>query len=151
MPFHLFQFPLPCHGDLDELNRFLAGHRVVSVRERIVESSGAALLVFVVETVGQPEPRAGRGRVDYRDELDADDFELFRKLRDVRKTLSEAEGVPLFAVFSNAQLADMARRRCTSRAELAAIEGVGDARIDRYGEALLKVLQRHAKEPGDAG
>ena len=151
MPFHLFQFPLPCQGDLDELNRFLAAHRVVAVRERIVESSGAALLVFVVETVGLPEAKPGRGRVDYRDELDADDFELFRKLRDVRKTLSEAEGVPLFAVFSNAQLADMARRRCTSRAELAAIEGVGEARIDRYGEALLKVLQRHAKEPGDAG
>ena len=56
MPFHLFQFPLPCQGDLDELNRFLAAHRVVAVRERIVESSGAALLV----SGGAASARGGR-------------------------------------------------------------------------------------------
>ena len=141
MPFQLFQYPLPADGTLQDLNRFLAQHRVAMVSHHVVHTPGGAMLVFVVETVGTETASGGkRGRVDYRDILDPDDFEIFRKLREARKRLAEAEGVPVYAVFSNAQLAEIAQARCSKAADLLAIEGIGQARVDRYGETILATL-----------
>jgi superfamily II DNA helicase RecQ len=65
---------------------------------------------------------------------------LFAKLRSVRKRLADGEGVPAYAIFTNEQLAAMIRAGVRSRAELAAIDGVGEARVAKYGAAFLEVL-----------
>ena len=142
MPFQLFQYPLPADDrNLEDLNRFLAGQRVATVNHHVVNFPRGAMLVFVVETVGTEIGKTQRrGRVDYRDVLDADDFEVFRKIRDVRKRLAQEEGVPIYAVFTNAQLASIAEARCRDTADLLAIEGIGQARVERYGEAILAAL-----------
>jgi len=141
MPFHLFQYPLPAEGSLDELNRFLGQQRVATVTHHIVNLSGTAILVFVVETVAtEAKPSGRRARIDYRDELNAEDFEVFRRLREARKRLAEAEGVPVYAVFTNAQLAAMAQARCREATDLLAIEGIGQARVDRYAATILAAL-----------
>ncbi len=80
-----------------------------------------------------------KSRIDYREVLNDKDFALFAKLRDLRKTLAEQESVPAYAVFNNGQLAAMVQKRVTSKAALAAIEGVSAARIEKYGEAFLKL------------
>jgi len=150
MPIQLFQYPLPAEGKLEDLNRFLAQHRVAMVSHHVVHVSAGAMLVFVVETVGTEAVTGGRrGRVDYRDILDSDDFEVFRKLREVRKHLAESEGVPIYAVFTNAQLADMAKRRCREAADLLSIEGIGQARVERYGENILAALAAAIKNGRD--
>jgi superfamily II DNA helicase RecQ len=43
----------------------------------------------------------------------------------------------VYAVFSNEQLAQIVSRQCQSLADLAQIEGVGQARVDKYGSAIL--------------
>ena len=48
--------------------------------------------------------------------------------------------MPVYAVFSNEQLADIARRRCASLAALGEVEGIGDARLQRYGAAVLQCV-----------
>lgn len=142
MPFKLFQYPLPADdGNLEDLNRFLAGQRVATVNHHVLNFSRGAMLVFVVETVAQDTGKsARRGRVDYREVLDTDDFEVFRKIRDVRKRLAQDEGVPIYAVFTNAQLAAIVQARCRDTADLLAIEGIGQARVERYGEAILTAV-----------
>ena len=80
MEFHVFQYPLPLHGPLDDLNRFLASHRVVSVNRDIVNCNGNQILLFTVETTSSSELRQGskaKSRVDYRDQLSEDDYALF--------------------------------------------------------------------------
>ena len=72
--------------------------------------------------------------------LNEADFALFAKLRDLRKKLAEQEGVPAYALFTNEQLAQMAQQRVTTQAQLAALDGVGPARIEKYGEAFLNLL-----------
>ena len=57
--------------------------------------------------------------------------------------------MPVFAVFSNAQLAAMAQQRCRTAADLGAIDGVGEARVERYGDAMLAIL--NAAPPREAG
>jgi superfamily II DNA helicase RecQ len=78
--------------------------------------------------------------VDYREELDAARFAVFSRLRAERKKWADAEGVPVYTIFSNAQLAEMVKRGVRTTAELEAIEGVGPARVGKSGERLLLVL-----------
>jgi superfamily II DNA helicase RecQ len=48
--------------------------------------------------------------------------------------------VPAYLVFPNSALEEIAARRPGSLAELAAVPGVGPAKLERYGEEVLAVL-----------
>ena len=84
------------------------------------------------------EPRV-RPKVK-RPKAEAEDAELFGRLRVWRKAQAEAQSVPPYVVFSDATLVAIADSRPTSRAELARISGVGPTKLDRYAEPVLEVL-----------
>lgn len=69
------------------------------------------------------------------------DEELFARLRTLRKRLAAAQGVPAYVVFADATLLEMAATRPSSRADLLAVSGVGEAKLTRYGEAFLAVIR----------
>ena len=48
--------------------------------------------------------------------------------------------MPPYVIFHDRTLADIARVRPRTRADLAAISGVGQAKLDRYGEAVLETV-----------
>ena len=111
------------------------------------------LAVEYVEN-GVPQANSGGGefqrpRVDYKQTLAPADFAVFSKLRDVRKQISEQEGIPVFAVFSNEQLAAFAQKRPQTRTALQEIDGVGAGKGNRYGERMLEVLLTFP--PAEAG
>ena len=141
MKYKVFTYPVPCDGELPELNSFLSSHRVVNVREEIVPLGSGACLVFVVEYLDSPNKGNSRGdpKVDYRKELSEEEFMAFSRLRDVRKELAEKEGTPVYNIFTNAQLAEMVKKKVASRDGLSQISGVGEARIGKYAEAVLAV------------
>ena len=68
------------------------------------------------------------------------DEELFERLRAWRKARADEESVPAFVVFTDATLQLIAEQRPTSSADLLRISGVGPAKLERYGEALLEVV-----------
>lgn len=157
MTFRVFQYPLPGPADLADLNAHLAGHRVVEVRQHLVSTGGGATLVFVVQSVsgGPARPDSGGGersrKIDYRAELSPEDFAVYSRLREERKKLAEEEGVPVYAVFTNEQLAVLARTRPATLAAMGAIEGLGKARIEKHGERLLYLIHPPAPTAGPAG
>ena len=55
--------------------------------------------------------------------------------------------MPPYVIFHDKTLAEMAARRPRSVAELAAIPGVGEAKLARYGEAFLEVINGHDMRP----
>jgi len=69
------------------------------------------------------------------------DDALFQRLRALRRELADAEGVPAYIVFSDAVLARMAADRPCDEAGLLSISGVGPAKLERYGDAFLRVLR----------
>jgi len=69
------------------------------------------------------------------------DGDLFQRLRALRRSLADAEGVPAYIVFSDAVLARMAADRPTDEAGLLAVPGVGPAKLARYGQAFLRLLR----------
>jgi len=66
-------------------------------------------------------------------------------LRDGRRALAEKEGVPVYTIFRNEQLAQMVQKKVHRKAALKEIEGVGDARVEKYGEALVQLMSAPAK------
>jgi len=66
---------------------------------------------------------------------------LWLRLREWRSGVAKEHGVPAYVVFHDATLAEFARSRPTTQAELAQISGVGTRKLERYGESLLDLLR----------
>ncbi len=99
--------------------------------------------------LGTDKGRSGSApKVDYKEVLSAEDFAVFSKLRDLRKALAEKEAIPAYSIFTNEQLAAMVTGKVESQAALAKIEGIGAARIEKYGAAFLTVLKNVARASG---
>jgi ATP-dependent DNA helicase RecQ len=81
-------------------------------------------------------------------ELDESASELFSSLRTLRKEIAEAAGVPAYVVFPDSALRGMAAARPTSEDELLQIPGVGPVKLERYGEAFLRLLRGRAAAAG---
>jgi len=70
------------------------------------------------------------------------DDPVFAELKKWRLERSRADGVPAYVVFHNAALVEIAARKPRSLGDLASVPGVGPAKLERYGDELLSVLQR---------
>jgi ATP-dependent DNA helicase RecQ len=68
-------------------------------------------------------------------------------LRAWRAREAKEQGVPAYVICHDSTLVALASRQPTSIAALALVEGMGAKRIERYGEALLRVL--HDEDDGD--
>lgn len=73
--------------------------------------------------------------------LDADEEELFQRLRVLRKELADRQSVPAYIVFSDKVLVQMVKRRPATAHELLDVSGVGPAKLEKYGEDFLEVLR----------
>jgi ATP-dependent DNA helicase RecQ len=72
--------------------------------------------------------------------------ELYGRLKRVRSELAKQAEVPAYVVLWDRTLVEIARRQPRTGAELLAIPGVGPAKVEKYGEALLRVLRGEERE-----
>ncbi|HLS14798.1 MAG TPA: DNA helicase RecQ [Beutenbergiaceae bacterium] len=75
-----------------------------------------------------------------RADLDEAAQPLFQQLRTWRAEVAKEQGVPAYVVFNDATLAGIAQRRPADETSLRQISGVGDAKLERYGAAVLEVV-----------
>jgi len=66
---------------------------------------------------------------------------LFDALRTCRRELAQEAGVPPYVVFHDSTLREMAEQKPTSLAELGHISGVGQRKLDAYGDAFLAAIR----------
>jgi len=134
------QEPQPAEA---ELNAFCAGRRIAAIEKHFVADGASSLWAFCVGYLdSSPSVIRSREKVDYREVLSETDFSVYAKLRNLRKSFAEEEGIPAYAVFTNEQLAAMVRSGITSLKAMAKIDGVGKSRLDKYGKAFLEILKR---------
>ncbi len=75
---------------------------------------------------------------------DEDDHRLFEVLRAKRTELAREQSVPPYVIFSDRSLLEMAAARPANRTELREIHGVGDTKVERYGEIFLELIHDDA-------
>ncbi|HEY5339657.1 MAG TPA: DNA helicase RecQ [Candidatus Aquilonibacter sp.] len=69
------------------------------------------------------------------------DDALFETLRALRKRIADASGVPPYVVFSDATLRAFAAERPTTLASFRLVSGVGDMKLERYGEVFVEAIR----------
>lgn len=72
------------------------------------------------------------------------DQTLFQALRQKRMEIARTQNVPPYVIFHDKTLIALAAARPGSRAEMANVPGVGEAKLDRYGPAFLMVIAEQA-------
>ena len=113
---------------------------------RAVYRGERRLTVLQAPETPDAAPRAGRRR--RRDErrgeaaaeLAGDELDLFDALRAWRRGEASRQGLPPYVIFHDQTLVDIAKVRPRSRADLSAINGIGQGKLDRYGEAVLETV-----------
>jgi ATP-dependent DNA helicase RecQ len=90
-------------------------------------------------TIVVPPPRK-RSR---RQRQDGPADPLFEALRTARRDLATSAGVPPYVIFHDATLREIANARPRSLTELARVQGVGAAKLERYGDAMLATVAAH--------
>ncbi|MFT5082824.1 MAG: ATP-dependent DNA helicase RecQ [Lentisphaeria bacterium] len=70
-----------------------------------------------------------------------EDLPLWNALRACRKALADEHGVPSYIVFNDATLKEMALHRPLNDTELLSINGVGDKKLEQFGEEFLDVIR----------
>ena len=73
------------------------------------------------------------------------EIDLLTALREKRREISRKEEVPAYIVFSDRTLAELALRRPTTLAAMAKVRGVGEMKLERYGEAFLDVIRNSSE------
>ncbi len=136
----------------------------LSVAERLIETGHLALTrddyrtahlteasmsvlrgeVHVQVPQSRVAPKKDRPRVVVEDEGPFDET-LFAAMRQLRRSIAQAQGVPPYVVFGDVSLRHMARAQPTTLEKFAGIKGVGQTKLDRYGPAFVELIAQHVQ------
>ncbi len=122
------------HGGLHlgaDFRAVLKGERRVELKEDVRARKAAR---------GQKATRAQRAATL----ADPADERLYEALRTLRLDLAREQGVPPYVIFHDTTLIDIAQKRPRSMAEFARISGVGEAKLERYGERFIAAVRAGA-------
>ena len=78
--------------------------------------------------------------------LTGSDADLYDVLRELRADLAREAGVPPFVIFSNATLADMAKKKPVTTSQFKKVSGVGEIKAAWYGAPFLKRIRKFLEE-----
>lgn len=152
MQIKIFTIPVEdCDSGIEVLNHFLRANKVVDVRKELVSGCNSAFWTFCVTYLPQGEfvlhgQRTEKEKIDYRNVLSPEAFERFVQMRTIRRELSDAEAVPPFVVFTDAELAKIAELEDLTPQSIKKIPGIGAKRLEKYGEKFCDALKQSSSE-----
>jgi len=114
---------------------------------RITEKGGEVLFgraeFHILKTAEPKKARKRKRSAGAADVVEDYDHALFETLRSLRTTLARAQNVPPYIVFSDRALREMARDCPASPEAMRMITGVGEKKLQRYGEQFLAAINAH--------
>jgi len=136
MQIKFFAIPVGDGGAAEqELNTFLKAKKVLEVENRLISNEHGACWCFCVRYVeleANPSVVDHKVRVDYRKVLDEPTFNKFSVLREKRKKAAAEEGVSAFIIFTDEELAALARLEEVTVKNMLGIKGIGEKKMERF-------------------
>ena len=121
----------------EEMNRFLRSKKILQVQNHIVNSDQGAFWCFCVKYLDEYSTERKKEKVDYREQLDEASFKRFSEMRKIRKQVAEEEAIPAYAVFTNEELAELAKIEGLTEAKMKSVKGIGGKKVEKYGHHFL--------------
>jgi len=113
MQIKLFTIPIGDSGTaLEEMNKFLRGNKILEVQNQLISNENGAYWCFCVRYIEKAlgtKSEFATKKIDYKQVLDEATFGKFSKLREIRKKVAATEGIPAFAIFTDEELAGLAK------------------------------------------
>lgn len=82
---------------------------------------------------------------------EAAETELFEKLRELRRSIADGQGIPAYLVFGDRTLQEMAQKIPSDRASMMEISGVGEKKFETYGAAFLDMIRSFMGKEAEKG
>lgn len=102
------------------------------------------ITLFLREDLPEPQlqtsRRASQRKTGLGEDVSNDDRVLWDALRACRKELADEHDVPPYVIFHDATLMEMMQYRPTTVSEMLNITGIGQAKLERYGDKFLEVI-----------
>lgn len=70
-------------------------------------------------------------------------MELLKKIRQWRYEKAKDLKIPPYVIFNNVTLVDLATRQPMTREELLTISGIGEKKVELYGDEIVMIIQRY--------
>ncbi|NUQ25707.1 MAG: HRDC domain-containing protein [Saprospiraceae bacterium] len=145
-------FTIPIYGGeaiTEEMNAFLRSKKVLQTEQQLVSNERGACWCFFIKYIDDHAATdSGKKKVDYREVLDEATFQRFSKLREIRKSLATQEGLPAYAIFTDEELAELAKLEVINAATMKSIKGIGEKKVERYGSQFYtKPADEKSKSP----
>ena len=142
-----------CETAEEEMNRFLRSHRVLDVESHFIDGINGGFWSFCVKYISGPglqhkKQKGNEARVDYKEVLDEKIFNVFSKLREYRKIIAAEDAIPAYAVFTDAELAEIAKLSPLNQKELLSVKGIGEKKAERFGKRIIDLYQKSLDEKG---
>ena len=147
----------PATGCFDDaaLTAFVEPREVLSVHEHffVHEQTPTWALLVCYRDVPRPgeRDRGAESRTDWRAELSDDERPLYDALRKWRTERARREGRPPYVLFTNRQMAEIARRRPDTNAALLEIDGIGEAKVRDWAEEVLAIVRAQVEAAAPTG
>jgi superfamily II DNA helicase RecQ len=144
-------FTLPFNdenGAFDDspLSDFAEGRDITGVHQHMIVRDGRPFWCILITYV-DPKPAASRQaarerRKHPKDDLPPEKHALYEGIRQWRNARAQRDGRPAYVLFSNQEIAEIARLAPASKSDLISIPGIGDAKARDYGDEVLEIVAR---------
>jgi len=135
---------------ISEMNRFLAGQKVLEIQQQFYQNDNGAYWCFCVRyLMGSPanySSKSNKQKIDYKEILSESEFQTFSKLRECRKIIATNEAIPAYAVFTDEELAGIARLPILELEKLTSIKGIGDKKTEKFGQTIIDLFKQKTVE-----
>lgn len=131
--------------DDEPIQAFIADKEVVEYSEHffVHQKTPFLLLIISYRSVAPEERQKSRRQDSPLPELDKNEKHAYNALRTWRAARSKQEGIPPYLIATNRQLVKMIKLKVSSKAGLAEVSGIGEKKIEQYGEEIIKILAEH--------
>jgi ATP-dependent DNA helicase RecQ len=117
------------------------GLKLTESARPVLRSESEVWLRRDVEVVTRKVSKAERGTRAKEGYAEVADDPLWHALKAMRMQLAKEQGVPPYVIFHDSTLLEILNQKPGSLTEMSQITGVGQAKLERYGDAFLEVLE----------
>ena len=158
MQIKIFNIPIGAEeAQTEELNHFLRSNKIIDIKKEVVWVENNNCWSFCITYMQSNSPDVnnttrpiGGTKVDYKEILSSEVFERFSQFRKLRKQIADDEAIPAYAVFTDAELAEMAKLNPISLDAMNRISGIGKKKMEKYGDKFLHFVLTLTDEAGRA-
>ena len=122
------------------MNTFLKAHKILEIEQKLISNDNGTNWCFCVRYLEQAfnVVSASRQKIDYRQELDEPTFRKFAHLREIRKKVAAADGLSAFIVFTDEELAELAKLEEITIKSMLSIKGIGEKKVERFAHYFIE-------------